>query len=63
MQVFFTKKFPAVFSAGKGRSEDGAIVIKSGGFSAEQMAGNIPIGSSAGEFAALQIPGILQKSG
>ena len=60
MQVFFFKNFRRCFPPEKGRSEDGAVVIKSSGLSAEQMAGYIPIGSSAGEFAALQIPGILQ---
>ena len=56
----FFKNFRRCFPPEKGRSEDGAVVIKSSGLSTEQMAGYIPIGSSAGEFAALQIPGILQ---
>ena len=60
MQVFFFKISGGVFRRKRGRSEDGAVVIKSSGLSTEQMAGYIPIGSSAGEFAALQIPGILQ---
>ena len=56
----FFKNFRRCFPPEKGRSEDGAVVIKSSGLSTEQMAGYIPIGSSTGEFAALQIPGILQ---
>ena len=56
----FFKNFRRCFPPEKGRSEDGAVVIKSSGLSTEQMAGYIPIGSSAGEFAALQIPGSLQ---
>ena len=56
----FFKNFRRCFPPDQGRSEDGAVVIKSSGLSTEQMAGYIPIGSSAGEFAALQIPGILQ---
>ena len=63
MQVFFQKNFRRCFPPEKGRSEDEAVVIKSSGLSTEQMAGYIPIGSSAGEFAALQIPCVLQKSG
>ena len=59
-KCFFLKISGGVFRRKRGRSEDGAVVIKSSGLSTEQMAGYIPIGSSAGEFAALQIPGILQ---